>query len=77
MRIHADVGKCQGYGNCVGLDQAHFDLDDDGLKLMSRRQFDETFPQALIIGSSFTGCMPSDCPAITRYGTPAYSSVVE
>lgn len=31
MRIHADVGKCQGYGNCVGLDQAHFDLDDDGL----------------------------------------------
>jgi ferredoxin len=31
MRIHADVSKCQGYGNCVGLDQAHFDLDDDGL----------------------------------------------
>jgi ferredoxin len=31
MRIHADVGKCQGYGNCVALDQAHFDLDDDGL----------------------------------------------
>jgi ferredoxin len=20
MRIHADVGKCQGYGNCVALD---------------------------------------------------------
>jgi ferredoxin len=31
MRIHADVGKCQGYGNCVQLDEAHFDLDDDGL----------------------------------------------
>jgi len=31
MRIHADVGKCQGYGNCAGLDKVHFDLDDDGL----------------------------------------------
>lgn len=31
MRIHADVGRCQGYGNCAGLDKAHFDLDDDGL----------------------------------------------
>jgi ferredoxin len=31
MRIHADVGKCQGYGNCATLDEKHFDLDDDGL----------------------------------------------
>jgi ferredoxin len=31
MRIHADVGKCQGYGNCAALDERHFDLDDDGL----------------------------------------------
>ena len=31
MRIHADVGKCQGYGNCAALDEKHFDLDDDGL----------------------------------------------
>lgn len=30
MRIHADLGKCQGYGNCAGLDTEHFDLDDDG-----------------------------------------------
>jgi len=27
MRIHADVGKCQGYGNCAGLDKEHFDLE--------------------------------------------------
>jgi ferredoxin len=31
MRIHADVGKCQGYGNCAGLDKEHFNLDDEGL----------------------------------------------
>lgn len=31
MRIEADVVKCQGYGNCVGVDAKHFDLDDDGL----------------------------------------------
>ena len=31
MRIHAYVGRCQGYGNCAALDQEHFsDLDDDG-----------------------------------------------
>jgi ferredoxin len=31
MRIQADVGKCQGYGNCVAIDADHFDLDDDGM----------------------------------------------
>ena len=36
MRIHADVGKCQGYGNCVAVDQQHFDLDDDGLVVIRR-----------------------------------------
>lgn len=36
MRIHADVGRCQGYGNCAGLDAEHFDLDDDGLVVVVR-----------------------------------------
>jgi ferredoxin len=36
MRIHADVGKCQGYGNCAALDEVHFDLDDDGLVVIRR-----------------------------------------
>lgn len=36
MRIHADVGKCQGYGNCAALDAEHFDLDDDGLVIIRR-----------------------------------------
>jgi ferredoxin len=36
MRIHADVGKCQGYGNCAALDEEHFDLDDDGLVVIRR-----------------------------------------
>ena len=36
MRIHADVGKCQGYGNCATIDAEHFDLDDDGLVVVLR-----------------------------------------
>lgn len=31
MQITANIGACQGYGNCVALDPKHFDLDDDGL----------------------------------------------
>jgi ferredoxin len=38
MRIHADVRKCQGYGNCVALDEKHFDLDDDGLVVIKDEQ---------------------------------------
>ncbi|HEY6494700.1 MAG TPA: ferredoxin [Trebonia sp.] len=38
MRIQADVGKCQGYGNCVALDDRHFDLDDDGLVVLKDDQ---------------------------------------
>jgi ferredoxin len=36
MRVHADVGKCQGYGNCAVLDSEHFGLDDDGLVVLRR-----------------------------------------
>jgi ferredoxin len=36
MRIHADVGKCQGYGNCVAVDEQRFDLDEDGLVVIRR-----------------------------------------
>jgi ferredoxin len=36
MHIHAEVSRCQGYGNCVTLDEAHFDLDDDGLVVIRR-----------------------------------------
>ena len=31
MKLGSDVSKCQGYGNCVAIDEKHFDLDDDGL----------------------------------------------
>jgi ferredoxin len=31
LRVTSDLGKCQGYGNCVAIDEKHFDLDDDGL----------------------------------------------
>lgn len=36
MRIHADVGKCQGYGNCAAVDNGHFDLDNAGLVVVRR-----------------------------------------
>lgn len=36
MRITANIGGCQGYGNCVALDPEHFDLDDDGLVTVVR-----------------------------------------
>ena len=34
MRLASDLGKCQGYGNCVAIDEKHFDLDDDGLVVL-------------------------------------------
>lgn len=34
MRVASDPGKCQGYGNCVAIDEKHFDLDDDGLVVL-------------------------------------------
>jgi ferredoxin len=40
MQIKADVGKCQGYGNCVDLDPQHFDLDDDGLVVLLQDSVD-------------------------------------
>lgn len=36
MRVHADVDKCQGYGNCAAVDGRHFDLDDAGLVIIRR-----------------------------------------
>jgi ferredoxin len=30
MKVLADRGKCQGYGNCVVAEPRVFDLDDDG-----------------------------------------------
>ncbi|GAB2956331.1 ferredoxin [Amycolatopsis acidiphila] len=40
MRIEADVAKCQGYGNCIGVDAKHFDLDDDGLVVIRDEMVD-------------------------------------
>jgi len=34
MKLGSDVGKCQGYGNCVAIDDKHFDLDDDGMVIV-------------------------------------------
>ncbi|GHJ35711.1 ferredoxin [Streptomyces sp. TS71-3] len=40
MRIHVDLGRCQGYGNCVTADEKHFDLDDNGLVVLLDEQVD-------------------------------------
>lgn len=34
MKLASDIGKCQGYGNCIAADEKHFDLDDDGLVVL-------------------------------------------
>jgi len=36
MRLEANLGLCQGYGNCVALDPDHLDLDDDGIVVVTR-----------------------------------------
>lgn len=46
MRIHADLAKCQGYGNCAAADSAHFDLDDDGLVVIRSDQVAEADSRA-------------------------------
>ena len=55
MRIAADAGKCQGYGNCVDLAPEHFDLDDDGLVVVLRHDVDPA-------GAETVGAAVRSCP---------------
>ncbi|MCW2835022.1 MAG: padAc [Nocardioides sp.] len=41
MKLGSDVGKCQGYGNCVAIDEQHFDLDDDGMVVVVQQEVSE------------------------------------
>lgn len=36
MKIEAMRHLCQSYGNCVAIDPDHFDLDDEGLVVVTR-----------------------------------------
>lgn len=54
MRIKADVGKCQGYGNCVDLAPDHFDLDDDGLVVVLQDEVSE--PERETAGAAIRSC---------------------
>jgi ferredoxin len=54
MRIKADAGKCQGYGNCVDLAPDHFDLDDDGIVVVLRGPLDE--PERKTVGDAVRSC---------------------
>ncbi|MCR1786096.1 ferredoxin [Nocardioides carbamazepini] len=38
MNIEADLGKCQGFANCVMAAPEVFDLDDASLVVLARRQ---------------------------------------
>lgn len=39
--VRADLGVCQGYGNCVIAAEDHFDLDDGGVVVLLRASVDE------------------------------------
>lgn len=39
--LKADLGACQGYANCVVAADDYFDLDDDGLVAILRRDVAE------------------------------------
>jgi ferredoxin len=54
MRIKADAGKCQGYGNCVDLDPGHFDLDDEGLVVVLRDGVEESERES--VGAAVRSC---------------------
>ena len=40
--VKADLGQCQGYGNCVVAAADTFDLDDDGMVVVLRAEFPES-----------------------------------
>lgn len=47
MIIQADLGDCDGYGNCVLQAPGYFDLDDDGLVRILREQVREEDREAV------------------------------
>ena len=57
MRIHADTARCLGYGNCAGVDNEHFDLDDDGLVVVRSDQVTAEDREA--VTAAVRGC-PAD-----------------
>jgi 3-phenylpropionate/trans-cinnamate dioxygenase ferredoxin reductase subunit len=40
--VKADLGQCQGYGNCVVAADDTFDLDDAGVVVLLRAEFPES-----------------------------------
>jgi ferredoxin len=40
--VKADLGQCQGYGNCVAAADDTFDLDDDGVVVLLRAEIPES-----------------------------------
>jgi ferredoxin len=40
--VQADLGQCQGYGNCVAAADDTFDLDDDGVVVLLRAEIPES-----------------------------------
>ncbi|MFI6956564.1 ferredoxin [Nocardia sp. NPDC050408] len=48
MKIVADRGLCQGYGNCVTAAPNFFDLDDAGMVLLLRPTAETADEQAAV-----------------------------
>lgn len=40
-QIVADLNLCEGYGNCVAAAEEFFELDDEGMVVLRRVEFDE------------------------------------
>ena len=40
--VKADLGQCQGYGNCVAAADDTFDLGDDGVVVLLRAEIPES-----------------------------------
>jgi ferredoxin len=41
IEIHADLGKCEGYANCIVAAPDVFDIDDDGKVVVLRASVDD------------------------------------
>lgn len=55
MRVEIDATKCQGHGRCYLLSPDVFDMDDEGMGIVT-----ETMPAAQHVGSVRTAV--ANCP---------------
>lgn len=54
MKVHADLGKCEGYANCVVVAPDVFSIDDSGVVVVADSHPDEVYREA--IGEAVRSC---------------------